>query len=286
MTKKTKRWLFYSAVAVFLLLSYISIIYAQGYKYSFSENKFLRTGAISLKVNIGAKVYLDDQFQGDTSFFNSAYSIDRLLPGKYKITIIRDDYSSWQTTATVEEGLVADFPHILILPEEGEEEQKLFNEIDELFKKAVPISLLSNKPTPKTSPKTSISPAATQNIEPFFIDKTDNKLFENNKDAEPIEIAQNVKGFRLSENKNKLAWWTANELWILWLNDQNYQPFHKAGNMELITRFSIQIQNAIWFRGEDHLVLELERFDLKNRPYSIYQVIEIDKRGGVNIIEL
>src|SRR3989344_4685633 len=130
MTKRTKRWLFYSAVAVFLLLSYIVMLYAQGYKYSFSDGKFLRTGTISLKVNIGAKIYLDDQLHGDTSFFSNAYSIDRLLPGRYKITIQKDDYSSWQKTAVVEEGFVVDFSHVMLLAEEGEEEQKLFEEVD------------------------------------------------------------------------------------------------------------------------------------------------------------
>src|SRR3989344_3336271 len=251
MTRKTKKWLFYSAVAVFLLLSGIVILYAQGYKYSFSENKFLRTGAISLKVNRDAKIFLNDELQGNTSFFNSAYSIDRLLPEDYRLAVQEDGYSTWQKTATVEEGFVIDFPNVLILPEEGEEEQKLFEEVDLLFKE-VELSKISSK--------------SMEEI--------------------PTDIIKNSDGFRLSENENKLAWWKSNEFWVLWLTDQNYQPFHKKGDKELVTRFSTTIQNVIWFRGEDHLVLELERFDSKNRPYSIYQVIEIDKRGGVNIVEL
>src|SRR3989344_9375893 len=104
MTKRVKRMFFYSAVAVFLLLSYVVILYAQGYKYSFSEGKFQRTGAIALKANTGAKVYLDDELQGDTSFFSNSYGIDRLLPGTYKLGIQKDTYSSWQKTAAVEEG--------------------------------------------------------------------------------------------------------------------------------------------------------------------------------------
>ena len=105
-------------------------------------------------------------------------------------------------------------------------------------------------------------------------------------DQIPPDIIKSAKGFMLSENENKIAWWTSNEIWVLWLTDQNYQPFHKKGDEELITRLSTTIQNVIWFRGENHLVFELERFDSKNRPYSIYQVIEINKMGGANIIEL
>lgn len=250
-TKRTKRILFYSAVAVFLLLSYVVILYAQGYKYRFSEGKFFRTGAISLKANTDAKVFLDDELKGGTSFFGNSFSIDRLLPGRYKVSVQKDDYSSWQKTVTVEEGLVVDFPQIILLPEEGEEERKLFDEVDLLFKEL------------------ELSPMSSKSIDPF-----------------PLELTGNIKGFRLSENENKLAWWTNNEIWVMWLNDTNYQPFYKNGNKELITRFSQTIQNGAWFRGEDHLVLELESSDSKNRPYSIYKVIEIDKRGGVNIMEL
>lgn len=282
MTKRTKKWLFYSAVAVFLILSYIIILYAQGYKYSFAEGKFLRTGAISLKANTGAKVYLNDQLQGDTSFFNSAYSIDGLLPGSYKLTVLKDNHSVWQKNAIVEEGFVIDFPRVMLLPEQGEEEQQLFDEADLLFKNLKPVTTLAPSPTPR---RNSPSPSPILIQDPFVLDLKLNKLYQNNNQVLE-EIASNVKGFRVSENGNKLAWWNSNELWIIWLNDQNYQPFYKKGDQELITRFQIPIQNGTWFRDEDHLILELEQRDSKDRPYSIYRIIETDKRGGVNIIEL
>src|SRR3989344_505262 len=167
MTKRTKRWLFYSAVAVFLLLSGVIILYAQGYKYSFSENRFLRTGAISLKVNESTKIFLNDELQGNTSFFNNAYSMDQLLPEKYRVNIQKDGYSTWQKTALVEEGFVVDFPNILILPEEGAEEQKLFEEVSLLFKEF-------------ESPK--ISSKSMEQIS--------------------AEVIKNAKGFQLSENEN------------------------------------------------------------------------------------
>src|SRR3989344_2008521 len=108
MTKRTKRLFFYTAVAVFLVLSYVIILYAQGYRYSFSEGKFQRTGAISLKVNVGAKVFLNDNLESDTSFFSNSASIDGVLPGIYKLSVQKDNYSSWQKSVTVEEGLVSD----------------------------------------------------------------------------------------------------------------------------------------------------------------------------------
>jgi hypothetical protein len=93
---------------------------------------------------------------------------------------------------------------------------------------------------------------------------------------EPEVIADNVKDFMLSEDKNKLAWWTANEVWVMWLNDAGYQPYHKKGDKELITRFSTQIKKAAWFMDEDHLIIDS----------SGYKILEIDTRGGINIIEI
>ena len=282
MTKRGKRWLFYSAVAVFLLLSGLIILYAQGYKYSFSEGKFQRTGAISLKINVAAKVFLNDNLESDTSFFSNSASIDGVLPGIYKLSVQKDNYSSWQKSVAVEEGLVSDFSEILLLPKEGEEKQKLSEEILLLFEKLEPMATLEPTPTPK--PKTSASPAPAIK-DPYVLDVKNKKLLSN-AGQRLEEVADNVLGFQISDNKNKLTWWTANELWALWLNDQNYQPFHKKGDRELITRFSQTIQKGAWFRGEDHIILELEARDSKNRPYSVYKVTEIDKRGGGNIVEL
>lgn len=281
MTKRTKRWLFYSAVAVFLLLSYVMLLYAQGYKYSFYESKFFRTGAISLKVNSDAKVFLNDKLEGETSFFNNTFSIDRLLPGNYTLQIQKDDYTIWTKTINVEEGLITDFPQIMILPDQGDEKEKLTLEIEKIFQELTPSPTSTPKPTKNTKPD-SVTDARS---EPFFLNKKDKKLYQNI-DDEQKEIASSVKGFRLSKNKNKLLWWTPSELWVMWFNDTNYQPFYKKDDKELITRFSVFIQNAAWFRDEDHIMLEFERFDTKNRPYSVYKMLEIDKRGGVNIVEL
>lgn len=248
----------------------------------------MRTGAISLKVNTGARVFLDDDFQDSTSFFNSAYSIDRLLPGTYKISVQKDSFSSWQKITSVEEGFVVDFPNVLLLPEEGEKEQELFKEVDLLFKNIEPIPTIKPTPLPQSkgrSASSSFETASNSSEELYLLNTKKAILFYNN-DGNFEEIANNVIGFRLSENKNKIAWWNSNELWITWLNDQNYQPFYKKGDKELIVRFQIPIQNGAWFKGEDHIILELEQRDSKSRPYSIYRVIEIDKRGGVNIIEI
>ena len=257
MNKRTKNILFYSAIAAFLILSFVIILYAQGYKYSFSDNRFFKTGAVYLKVNTDADVYLDDQLLGNTSFFGNSYRIEGLLPQKYTIRVQEDDYSTWQKLVTVEEGFVSEFSKILLVSETEEGIEALDEEITLIF------------PFPIFTPK---SNQTAQPIEPFAIKKGVLSTTEE----KPVKIADNVKGFIISEDDNKLAWWTANEVWVMWLNDANYQPYHEKGDRELITRFSTQIKKVAWFRDEDHLIINS----------AGYKILEIDTRGGINIIEI
>ncbi len=286
MTKRSKRILFYSAVAVFFLLSYIVILYAEGYKYSFSDNKFVRTGAISIKTNTGASVYLNGRLDGNTSFFGDSYSVNGLIPGKYEIRVQKDTYSTWHKNISVEEGLVIDFSRVMILPQAGVEKDTVVEEIDNIFKAQAalvpsppPAGGSKPKPTPKpvkspsvNSGQASPTPTPTKYTEPFIMQ---NNILYQNKDQELVQIAKDVKGFSLSRYNNKIAWWTNdNQLWVMWLNDTNYQPYRKNGDIDMITKFSNTIKNLAWFRDEDHIVVDSNG----------YKVVEIDKRGGLNIV--
>ncbi len=254
MTKRTKKVLFYSAVVIFVLLSYVVILYAQGYKYSFSEAKFFRTGSINIKANEDAKVYLDGKFLNSTSFFGSSYTISRLLPGQYTVRLQKDNFSSWQKKVSVEEGLVNDYSRILLLPESGEAKDNLKIEMKNLL-----------YPTP--------SPVGGS-TELFYL--KNGVLFKNMENGETERLAYLVTGFSLSSDGKKLAWWNSNELWVMWLSDTDYQPYHKAEDKDLIVRFSIKIKNAAWFRNSDHIVVDSNG----------YKIVEIDKRGGLNIVEI
>lgn len=280
MTKRTKRLLFYSAVVIFVLLSYVVILYAQGYKYSFSEGKFFRTGSIYIKANEDAKVFMDDKFLNSTSFFGNSYTISGLLPGEYVVRLAKENYSSWQKKISVEEGLVSDYSRTLLLPVSGDEAIVLKQEITNLLyptPKPTPPpaggSSPSIKPTPKPSktPTPSLKPAPT---EPFFI-KT-GVLFKTLDNGETERLAYSVTGFDISPDNKKISWWNEKELWVMWLSNTDYQPYHKADDKDLIMTFPFKIKNSAWFRDSDHLIVDSNG----------YKVIEIDKRGGLNIVEV
>lgn len=280
MTKITKRWLFYSAVVVFIVLSYVVILYAQGYKYSFSEAKFFRTGAIFVKANKDAKVYMNDKFLNSTSFFGDSYTIGSLLPGQYTVRLQKDNFSFWQKKISVEEGLVSDYSRILLLPKSGDEAVALKQEITSLLyptPKPTPPPAGGLSPSIKPTPKPSKTPTPTPTVsstEPFYL--KNGVLFKNMDNGEAERLAYLVMGFAFSSDNKKISWWNSNELWIMWLSDADYQPYHKTGDKELINRFPIKIKNTSWFRDNDHIVVDS----------GGYKVLEIDKRGGLNIIEI
>jgi len=282
MKRKTRRILFYVAVVVFVGLTYVAVIYAQGYKYSFEDGKFTLTGAIYVKANTDAKVYFNDELVGTTSFLGNSFSKGGLLPGQYLVMVTREGYTSWEKVISVQEGFLSEFSKIMLLPDrlgsDGEEARlAIVREIEELLypppssPSPSPSPSLSKRPVP--TPRPSPSPSATPIAEPFYI--KNNKLFRNT--PEPDVIADNVVGFALSPNENKLAWWNVNnEIWVVWLNDTNYQPHHKRGDMEKVTRFATRIKKIGWFRDEDHIVVD-----------SVgYKIVEIDTRGEVNIIKI
>lgn len=281
MTKKSRRILFYLGVLIFFLASTFAILDAQGYRYSFEEKKFVRTGAMSLRTNADADVYVDEELKGSTSFFGNAFGADQLLPGTYTVRLHRDGYSPWQKVISVQEGFVSDFPHVLILPTENPDEvAKLISVIETIFLDPDIVLRPSPSPlvTPRKTPRPTVSATAIPSptplpTEPFFIQ--DGVLYWIEGTRGDI-LGEDVEGFMLSENRRKILWWTStNELWVMWLTDTDYQPYMKLGDKQLIVRLATPILQAAWYRGEDHVVLDS----------AGYKIVEIDKRGGTNVIK-
>ena len=175
--------------------------------------------------------------------------------------------------------MVDDYSRILLLPKSGDGAVALKKEItDLLYPTPKPTPTPLAKPTPKPLPsKTPIlSPVPT---EPFYI--KNGVLFKNMENGETERLAYLVAGFAVSPDNKKLAWWNESELWVIWISDTDYQPFRKARDKEIIMRFSIKIKKAAWFRDSDHVAV-----DSTSSGQAGYKVVEIDKRGGLNIVEI
>lgn len=264
MKKRTRRILFWIAVVIFGLVSWVVIKYAQGYVFDWRTNAFVRTGAIAVTVNTSASLFVNDAKTGDTSFLGNRAGRDRLMPGTYEIKLVRDGYSAWRKTVEVREGMLTDFPTVLLLPTD---------EASKIALKAEASVSLAESRTLKNAPQKMARPDVR--VGDFAL--RGSQLWDMRTESGSL-IAESVLGFTVANNVGRLLWWTRNELWVLWLRNTDYQPFRTEGERQAITRFSVPIVRAAWFRDDDHIVVELGRQD--------YRVIETDARGGLNIIKI
>lgn len=271
-----RRFLFWLAAIIFIIASYTIILYAQGYRFDFDSNSFVRTGAIAISANTDAHLYIDDHYVDQTSFLNHNAGKDNLLPGTYEIRIVREGYSSWRKSATVQEGLLTDFPRILLLPTDENSVVALREESSKSLALAHTLNDPTPTPTPTPSPKPpKVSPTPlVVTVDQFALQ---GKVLSRVDQVPPVKIADGVLGFQISPDSRRVMWYTRNEIWVLWTANTDYQPFHAEGDRELITRFSSPVVKAAWFRDSDHIVVFLG---------ITYRILETDTRGGINIIKI
>ncbi|MBI2057959.1 MAG: carboxypeptidase regulatory-like domain-containing protein [Candidatus Yanofskybacteria bacterium] len=219
MTPKTRKILFYFSILAFFLMGALVLSFALGFRYDFQTNRLIKTGSIVVKANVSAKIYIDDQLEGETSFFDSTFSKKNLLPGKYNLKVQKEGYHTWQKDVDVEEGLVSYFESVFLVKRELKEEVILSGEILEKH-------LKSQKPLPEA--------AASFNLP-----------------------QKGVVDFSISSDGSSVVWVTSHEVWVSWNKDINYQPVRKAGEKKLVTRLSGSVKKVYWHKNGSHVFLRL-----------------------------
>ncbi|MBI4118712.1 MAG: hypothetical protein HY452_00410 [Parcubacteria group bacterium] len=116
MTRKTRRILLGLAVTAFLIIGFILLMYARGYRWDFNNNRLLLSGAI----------YIKPQSPKETDIFinkkntdeQTAALIKNLLPlRKYHAQVAKVGYQTWQKEFEVTPGLVTEAENIILFPE-------------------------------------------------------------------------------------------------------------------------------------------------------------------------
>jgi len=266
--------LFWFAVLVFGTASFFAIRYAQGYKYDWNAGRFVRTGAVVVTANEDAKLFVDDRLVGSLSFLGHRAGRDRLLPGTYTVRLVRDGWSSWQKAAQITEGLLTEFPHVLLLPTDDESLVELRREASASLDAAVTLAD-APKPSPSPAPRRGLATPLPQVSTDGFMLRGD-ALIRDDGTASGSLVAEDVLGFTVSDERDRVLWWTRNEAWVLWTSGTGYQPFRSAGERQSLGRWTTGVRGAAWFRGSDHAVVDL--------GVQGYRVVELDQRGGANII--
>lgn len=98
------------------------------------------------------------------------------------------------------------------------------------------------------------------------------KLYSTNT-LETRLLAEGVKKFAISLDRYLLGWMTAQEVWIMGLKENLYQPQRKAGESKRLFTTSAILQDLAWHKDSGHLFLDTNQAAI---------LIETDTRGGAN----
>ncbi len=111
----------------------------------------------------------------------------------------------------------------------------------------------------------------------FMVTDTNGNLYLLNKDTGIFEqIFSQVKDAKFSGDNKKILIQTTNELWVLYIEDILIQPYKKAGDKELITRFSQPISQAIFYPDNEHIAFVVG---------DQVKIIELDGRDSRNTVD-
>ncbi|OHA51396.1 MAG: hypothetical protein A3A97_00935 [Candidatus Terrybacteria bacterium RIFCSPLOWO2_01_FULL_40_23] len=116
-------------IFIFTIAASTMVLYANGWRFSFSEKKLVQTGAIFLNMNVReAKIFINNELQKTTSPISSSVLLNNILPGIKKIRIEKDGFLFWEKEMRVEPQQTNRFLNILLLPKEIKTNYLLFSE--------------------------------------------------------------------------------------------------------------------------------------------------------------
>ena len=102
MTLRSRRVVYITFIAIFLLITPVIILYTAGYRYNFQKHKIQKTGIFILKSEpTGASVYLNGKLRNEAT----PARIANLLPGDYAVKIEKENFYPWQKNLPVESRL-------------------------------------------------------------------------------------------------------------------------------------------------------------------------------------
>lgn len=111
MTLKTRRWLYSTFIAAFFVITTLVISYANGYTFSWTSGRLIKTGMFVLNTEpIGANIFLNGQKQTEWTSLGRSQDvvtpakIKNLAPGEYVVKIEKPGYHSWQKKLFIRSG--------------------------------------------------------------------------------------------------------------------------------------------------------------------------------------
>lgn len=115
--QRIRKALFLASLALFFFLLPAILLFTFGFKVDWKNLHILKTGLIWINSSPeGAQVYLNGKFLDK----KTPATIDELLPGRYHVSLVMEDFYPWQSDVDVWQGKVVSIPDIMLflrLPE-------------------------------------------------------------------------------------------------------------------------------------------------------------------------
>ncbi|MCR4261234.1 MAG: PEGA domain-containing protein [Candidatus Colwellbacteria bacterium] len=118
MSIKTRRFLFYSLVILFLFLGTFLTFNSRGLRIDWKTFQVEATGGIYVSsAPTKTQIKLDgEEVKNETGILQKGTLIDNLLPGRYVIDVNLEGYSPWKKEVEVKSGTVKVFDSIVLIP--------------------------------------------------------------------------------------------------------------------------------------------------------------------------
>lgn len=295
MTRTYRRILFYTLAFVFLPLAGWLVLLAQGF--TIEESGLIEQGAIFLRGSpAGATVYLNGSpYYSPASFFRTQAFITNIRPGIHQVLLARDGYHRWEKNFSVAALTVTEASTIRLFPRAPN-----IKEVPE-----PELSLISSATTTRLL-------ALREEARRQLTESASSTLLELGLTPEPAG-----QELILSPDRKKVLVRNANELLVVWLEKELVNGIHLKGRGEQIFLAppGSEITDAIWLPNDSYHVIfavgkikprsnsnggsdismTRDKADLvSSRDTSAagerigvgVKIVELDGRGGRNIVEL
>jgi len=156
MTLKTRRYIFWLFLALFILVGTGAIFYSNGWRLDLEDCSFYsmsactsiqRTGGVFVKTQQkGISIKIDDEVFSDKSgMLQNGTLISNLLPKSYYLEIEKEGYQTWQKNVEVEPALVSKLAKVILVPNLIESQAlPLANKVNSFYQSAKEETVFQN----------------------------------------------------------------------------------------------------------------------------------------------
>ncbi|MBU2036914.1 PEGA domain-containing protein [Patescibacteria group bacterium] len=291
MTRTTRRVVFYSFFLIFILATPPTILYARGYSFDWQTKSLVQTGGFYLKsLPTNANILINGKNRKNTPRLISrlapkSYTVTvakdgfstwqknleikpQLVTEARNIILfpknIAPEKVSENATSTISDFLTSPQDRLLYQQTQdlASSSAGWLNRGSDIFYLDSASYILYRRDWSGFIKEQLSREPLSQNAYTLFASSNNrflalnnqNNLYLLNNNSGIFELIYGqVKDAKFSGDNKKILIRTASELWILYLEDVLIQPYKKAGDKELITRFSQSISQAIFYPDNEHL---------------------------------